>query len=163
VVVARSGFPFNAALVLTTPDPGGIAESRPDRVTGQPVWISAPNAPGGKILNYNAVTNTGAFSIPASPRQGTEARNDIPGFGLTQIDLSLGRNFSLTERIKLQFRLDAFNVFNHPNFTNPDGFIEFGPADLQSQSMLNKGLGGLNALFQQGGPRSLQLSLRLTF
>ncbi len=98
-----------------------------------------------------------------TPRQGTEGRNDIPGFGLTQIDLSIGRKFSVTERIKLQFRADAFNVFNHPNFTNPNGLIEFGPSALQSQSMLNTGLGGLNALFQEGGPRSLQLSLKLTF
>jgi hypothetical protein len=114
-------------------------------------------APGGKSLN------PAAFSIPSTIRQGTEGRNDIPGFGLTQVDLSLGRKFSITERLKLQFRADAFNLFNHPNFTNPPAFVEFGPAFLQSFQMLNRGLGGLNPLFQEGGPRSLQLSLKLFF
>jgi hypothetical protein len=163
VVVARSGFPFNAVVVLQSPDPSGSAFSRPDRVPGQPLWISAPTAPGGKMLNYDAGTNTGAFFVPLAPRQGTEGRNDIPGFGLTQVDLSVGRKFPITEKVNLQFRADAFNVLNHSNFTNPDGQIEFDVTDLQSTQMLNKGLHGLNSLFQEGGPRSLQLSLKLTF
>jgi hypothetical protein len=168
IIVARSGVPFNATLLLESPDPTGFVASRPDSVPNQPFWISTPTAPGGKMLNVTYDPNTGAinggaFSVPSTVRQGTEGRNDIPGFGLTQFDLSLGRQFQLSERLKLQFRADAFNVFNHPNFTNPDGFIEFGQTDLQSSQMLNKGLGGLNPLFQEGGPRSLQLSLKLTF
>jgi hypothetical protein len=131
--------------------------TRPDLVMGKPVWISIPGAPGGKTLNPSA------FAVPSSIRQGTEGRNDIPGFGLTQVDLSLGRLFSLGDRIRLQFRADAFNMFNHPNFTNPAGYIQYGALELQSTKMLNQGLGGLNPLFQGGGPRSLQLSLKLTF
>jgi hypothetical protein len=96
-------------------------------------------------------------------RQGTEGRNDIRGFGLTQVDLSISRKFPLPEKLNLQFRADAFNVFNHPNFTNPNGSFDFGVTGLQSTLMLNQGLQGLNPLFQDGGPRSLQLSLRLTF
>jgi hypothetical protein len=156
VIVARSGFPFNLQVFSTSPDASGTATSRPDIVPGQPVWISDPAAPGGKRIN------PAAFSIPATVRQGTEARNDIAGFGLTQVDVSLGRRFSLPGRMSLQMRADAFNLFNHPNFTNPLGFLEFGPSFLQSSRMLNQGLGGLNPLFQQGGPRSLQLSLKLT-
>ncbi len=163
VIVARSGFPFNGVIRFASPDPGGYATSRPDLVPGQPFWISNPAAPGGKSLNYNPATNTGAFSIPSTVRQGTEGRNDIPGFGLTQVDLSIGRKFPLTERINLQFRADAFNLFNHPNFSNPAAFIEFGPTQLVSGSMLNHGLGGLSPLFQEGGPRSLQLSMKLNF
>ena len=79
------------------------------------------------------------------------------------MDLSIVRKFALTERLSLQFRADAFNLFNHPNFTNPPGYVQFGAYGLQSQEMLNAGLGGLNPLFQEGGPRSLQLSLRLSF
>ncbi len=167
IIVARSGVPLNALLSFESPDPTGFVSSRPDRVPGQPVWVSAPTAPGGKMLNVtydsNGAITGGAFSVPATIRQGTEGRNDSPGFGLTQVDLSLGRKFPFTERFSLQFRADAFNVFNHPNFSNPDGLIEFGPTDLQSSNMLNQGLGGLNPLFQEGGPRSLQLSLKLTF
>ena len=131
--------------------------TRPDLVPGQPLWISSLQAPGGRTLNPSA------FAVPASVRQGTEGRNDIPGFGLTQIDVSLARLFSLGDRFRLQFRADAFNALNHPNFTNPGGYIQFGSIEFQSTKMLNQGLGGLNPLFQGGGPRSLQLSLKLAF
>lgn len=156
VVVARSGFPFNGVVLFASPG-GVIAESRPDVVPGAPVWINSPAAPGGKRLNPPA------FSVPSPPRQGTEARNSIPGFGLTQVDLSLGRKFPLTERVGLQLRADAFNLLNHPNFTNPLAFVEFGSFFLSSTRMLNQGLGGLSPLFQEGGPRSLQISLKLSF
>jgi hypothetical protein len=157
VIVARTGFPFNAIVFGTSPA-GFAVTTRPDLVPGQPLWISAPSAPGGKELN------SGAFSVPTTVRQGTEGRNDIPGFDLTQVDLSISRKFPITERLNLQFRADAFNVFNHPNFTNPTGnFTSGAAADLQAASMLNQTLGGLNPLFQEGGPRSLQLSLRLVF
>ncbi len=173
VIVARTGFSFNGIVFGGSPDPGGAARSRPDLVSGQPFYVSGAqcasvfqglgvlatgqSCPGGKGIN------PAAFSIPSTARQGTEGRNDIPGFGLTQVDLSIGRKFSITERLKLQFRADAFNVLNHPNFTNPLAYFGAGPTFLLSQHMLNQGLGGLNALFQEGGPRSLQLSLKLAF
>jgi hypothetical protein len=164
-VVARTGFPFNGILFSSSPDPGGFATSRPDIVPGKPVWlygsqciaVDGPPCAGGKGLN------PGAFSIPSTVRQGTEGRNGIAGFGLTEVDTSLSRVFPIHERLKLAFRADAFNLFNHPNFGNPPGDIEFGTSFLQSQVMLNRTLGGLNPLFQQGGPRSLQLSLKLSF
>jgi Carboxypeptidase regulatory-like domain/TonB-dependent Receptor Plug Domain len=165
VIVARTGFPFNAAVYSSSPDPGGYVASRPDLVSGQPFYLygaqcvailGSPCA-GGKGLN------PAAFSVPSSVRQGTEGRNDIPGFGLAQVDLSIARKFPITERLNLQFRADAFNALNHPNFSNPQALIGFGSYYLQSQHMLNQGLGGLNPLFQEGGPRSLQLSLKLLF
>jgi hypothetical protein len=153
-IVARTGFPFNGSVL--TANIGG-ANPRPDLVPGQPFWISNPQAGGGKSLNPNA------FALPAPGEQGTESRNDIRGFGLTEVDSSFGRKFAITERLNLQFRADAFNLFNHPNFANPVAFVGLGPTFLSSASMLNHGLGGLNPLFQEGGPRSLQLSLKLTF
>jgi hypothetical protein len=155
MVVARTGFPLNAHVFLGASE---LAQqyTRPDLVTGQPLWIPNEQAPGRKALNPNA------FAVPSSVRQGTEGRNDIRGFGFTQADLSLGRLFSLGDRMRLQFRADAFNVLNHPNFSNPAGYIQFGSQEFESTKMLNQGLGGLNPLFQGGGPRSLQLSLKLT-
>jgi len=82
---------------------------------------------------------------------------------LTQVDLSIGRLFPIHEKWKFQFRVDVFNLLNHPNFTNPAGYIQLGPSYLQSSKMLNNGLGGLNPLFQQGGPRSMQLSAKVSF
>ncbi len=154
IITVRSGFPFNAtALAFTV----GNARTRPDRVPGVPVWIDASSAGGGKALNPSA------FSVPSTFRQGTEGRNDISGFGLTQVDLSLSRKFEIENRVNLEFRTDAFNLFNHPNFANPLAFVGVGPTFLRSSQMLNQALGGLNPLFQQGGPRSLQVSLKLTF
>jgi len=156
VIVARSGFPFNATALGG--GPGGIGLRRPDLVAGQAIWLDKAAAPGGKSLNPLA------FTYPTFGQQGAEPRNDIPGFGLTQVDLSIARKFPLSERVSLQFRTDAFNVLNHPNFANPIALIfPFGGIELSSTQMLNQALGGLNPLFQEGGPRSLQLSLRLTF
>jgi hypothetical protein len=156
VVVARSGFPFNA--VALGGGPGGIALRRPDLVAGQTAWIPDPAAAGGKSVNPDA------FAFPPPGVQGSEPRNDIPGFGLVQADLSVARKFAITDHVNLQFKAEAFNALNHPNFTNPRAlFFSSGGILLSSTQMLNGGLGGLNALFQEGGPRSLQLSLRLTF
>jgi hypothetical protein len=153
---ARSGFPFNARIFVVSPVLG-FTYIRPDLIAGQSKWIQNADAGGGQSLN------PAAFAEPSAGQQGTEGRNDIPGFGLTQFDLSLAKKFALSERLHLQFRADAFNILNHPNFTNPQGLVFFGPSQQRSTKMLNQGLGGLNPLFQEGGPRSLQLSLRLTF
>jgi hypothetical protein len=155
VMVARSGFPLNGYIIGYSP--GGYGLSRPDHVPGQAYWIDDATAPGGRRLNPKA------FAIPSAPRQGTEGRNDISGFALSQVDLSLARQFPIGERVRLQLRGDAFNVINHPNFANPIALVQFGSAYLSSSSMLNNGLGGLNPLFQQGGPRSIQVSGKLTF
>ena len=153
VVVARSGLPFNAQVQSAVEG----SQRRPNRDFTQPIWIYSSDAPGGQSLNPLA------FSVPPDGVQGSEGRNDIRGFGLTQVDLSLARKFALTDRANLQFRTDAFNILNHPNFSNPLGLVDASPIFLSSRSMLNQGLGGLNPLFQEGGPRSLQLSLKLTF
>lgn len=153
VVVARTGLPFNAQVQSAVEG----SQRRPDRDITKPVWLYGNGFPGGRSLNV------AAFTVPPDGVQGSEGRNDLRGFGLTQVDLSLARKFALTDRVNLQFRTDAFNVLNHPNFTNPLGLVDASPIYLSSRSMLNQGLGGLNPLFQEGGPRSLQLSLKLTF
>jgi hypothetical protein len=64
--------------------------------------------------------------------------------------------------LKLQFRAEAFNLFNHPNFGGINTTLTsalFG----RSTSTLNNYFGGMNALFQMGGPRSLQFALKLQF
>ena len=154
--VARSGFPFNARIFVVSPVLG-FAYVRPDLVAGQSKWISNPAAGGGQSLN------PAGFVKPPAGQQGTEGRNDLPGFGLTQFDFSVAKKLILSERLRLQFRADAFNILNHPNFTNPGALVFSGPSQQKSRQMLNQGLGGLNPLFQEGGPRSLQLSMRLTF
>jgi hypothetical protein len=73
------------------------------------------------------------------------------------------RQFDLTERAKLQFKAEFFNLPNHPNFASPvanlDDTTNFGRAT----RMLNRGLTGFNPVYQIGGPRSIQLSMKLNF
>jgi hypothetical protein len=78
------------------------------------------------------------------------------------------RQFLLTERLKLQFSADIFNIFNHPNFGDPINAVT-NPLFGQATQMLGRSLGtggqsgGLNPLYQIGGPRSIQLALKLKF
>ena len=87
-----------------------------------------------------------------------------------QADFAVRRQFHLTEKLGLQFRTEFFNVFNHPNFGNPDilGITQpkFGVSrQILAQSLGTGGFGGagFNPLYQVGGPRSVQFALRLQF
>jgi outer membrane receptor protein involved in Fe transport len=158
-VRAVSARPVN---VLSGRDPFGLGYTtvaRPDVVPGQPLYLDDSNAPGGK--RFNPAAFDGATPL-AEVRQGTFGRNVMRGFGASQVDLSVRREFPITERFTLQARVDAFNVFNHPNFNNPSGVLTsstFG----RSTQMLATGLGGLSPLYQAGGPRSMQMALRVLF
>lgn len=133
--------------------------ARPDVVPGVPLYLFGEGYPGGKIFNRAAFDSATPL---AQQRQGTLGRNTMRGFGLTQVDLSVRRQFRLTERWALQFRADAFNLSNTPNFAEPIGIMTSGNFGFTTQ-MLNTGLGGLNPQFQVGGPRSIQLGLKLLF
>jgi hypothetical protein len=159
---ARSGFPVT---VLQDDQYLGIALAnafRPNLVVGEPIWIEDPNTPGGKYLN------PAAFSATASGRQGNLGRNAIAGFGMSQVDLAVRREFRLGERRTLQFRMEAFNGLNEANFADPVRFMN-SPMFGQSTSMLNLMLGtgspgsGLAPILQTGGARSLQATLRFYF
>ncbi len=129
----------------------------PNVVPGVPFYVADPNAPGGWIINK------AAFSVPASG-QGDLGRNALRGFGAAQIDFTVRRTFALTERVRLQSSADFFNIFNHPNFGSPVNYRTsplFGQATQTLNSYL--GSGGLNPLYQIGGPRSIQLALKLQF
>jgi hypothetical protein len=100
--------------------------------------------------------------------QGDLGRNALRGFGAAEVDLTLRRQFKIRERLALQARADFFNIFNHPNFGPPINYLS-SPLFGQSTQMLGASLGsggqngGLNPLYQIGGPRSVQLALKLLF
>jgi hypothetical protein len=58
---------------------------------------------------------------------GAASRNIFVGPFQSRVDLSLAKNFKLSERFKLRFRVQAFNVFNHPSFDTPNNNVEFNP------------------------------------
>ncbi|MGE0129208.1 MAG: TonB-dependent receptor [Blastocatellales bacterium] len=159
IVRARSATPIN---VMSGRDPFGLGfttVSRPDLVSGQPLYLYDSSLAGGR--RFNPAAFDGATPI-AQGRQGTLGRNVLRGFAASQVDVALRRDFKLVESLNLQFRLDAFNLFNRANFANPTGILtsaNFGRAT----QMLSSGLGGLSPLYQIGGPRSLQLALKLQF
>ena len=67
--------------------------------------------PGGKIFN------SAAFSEPPVGQQGNFGRNVLRGFGASQADVGLQRQFHITEKVGLRFRPEFFNIFNHSNLT----------------------------------------------
>ena len=78
------------------------------------------------------------------------------------MNLATRRDFHLVEDLVLQFRAEAFNLLNHPNFGYVDPYLTdatFG----QATKMLNQSLGTVASQYQQGGPRSLQFALKLQF
>src|SRR6185503_11786363 len=158
ILIVNSAPPFNP-IAGGLPVFGLFGSTRPDVVPNVPLYVDDPTVAGGRRINR------AAFKPPPANQQGTLGRNVLRAFPVSQVDMALARQFTLTERWKLQLRAEAFNVFNHPNFGRPVtriGFPTFG----RSQSMLNKSLGfdaGLNPLYQIGGPRSIQLALKLQF
>jgi opacity protein-like surface antigen len=158
---ARTAAPVNVlrttGLIL-----GDLVEARrPDLVPGVPVYLEDPRAPGGRRLNPEA------FSAAAG-RQGTLGRNSLRGFGLSQLDLAVRRQFTLSERARLQLRAEFFNVFNHPNFGDPVSDLGSRLFGLSTQTLARSlGTGGVNGglspLYQVGGPRTVQLALKLNF
>jgi hypothetical protein len=116
----------------------------------------------------NRIAGQSVLAAERGAVQGDPGRNALRGFGATEVDLTLRRQFQLRERLSLQARADLFNLLNHPNFGPPTNYLS-SPLFGQSTQMLGSSLGsggqngGLNPLYQIGGPRSVQLALKLLF
>jgi hypothetical protein len=162
VVLARSATPVD---ITYSADIGyGLYTFRPDVVRGLPLYLADPKVGGGRRFNPDAFETPNTYP----GRQGTMGRNVMRGFPIEQLNLTIRREFPLYDRAKLQFRAEMFNALNHPSFADPSGTMgspEFG----YSTQMLGRSLGrggvngGLNPLYQIGGPRSIQLALRVVF
>lgn len=161
---ARTATPVNLVSGANSLGLGVTTILRPDYVSGQPLYIDDESAPGGRRFNPLAFDRATPL---AQGRQGTLGRNVLRGFPARQLDLSLRRQFNLTERLNLQLRADAFNIFNTANFANQSGIL--GTSYLTNSTFgrasrtLSSGLGGLSSIYQIGGPRSFQLSAKLNF
>ena len=177
---ARTGFPVPLQGGLTIdPQTGQNYYSGLDLVPGQPIYVHGSECaaiyndglacPGGTAINPNAFSlpaGCSSFSCPPGTGMGNAPRNFARGFGAWQMDLALRREFPIHEGWKLQFRAEAFNVFNHPNFgTVSSTYCTAGPGCVfgQATATLANSLGGLSPLYQMGGPRSMQLALKLMF
>jgi hypothetical protein len=105
---------------------------------------------------------------PALGTFGTMHRNLFPDSGFRNFDLSIAKNFHFGERFKAQFRAEFFNILNHPNFANPYGGQNgFGLNDPSAGSFgcgcATPDIAAANPAVGSGGPRSVQLGLKLSF
>ncbi len=184
---ARSGFPVTLqGTPNTDPATGQTFNSGLDLVAGNPIYVygsqcatlfgNGLGCPGGRAINPNAFTlpaGCDPFSCAPGSGAGDAPRNFVRGFGAWQMDLAVRREVPIRERLRLQFRVEAFNLFNHASFgtinatycsldpTSPafSPGCKFG----QATRTLAGSLGGLSSLYQMGGPRSMQFALKLAF
>jgi outer membrane receptor protein involved in Fe transport len=174
---AQSALPVDlVATTLTDPATGSNIAVRPNVISGVPLYLHGSQYPGGRTINNTVPTAAqiaaagcapagpakGPFCTPPTGQSGNLGRNQVRGLPVWQIDAALHRQFRLTETVSLQFRAEAFNLFNHPNFGTIQTSLtaaNFG----QATNMLRGQLGGISQLYQVGGPRSFQFALRFQF
>jgi len=135
---AQSGAPFTVNVASDQANIGAGPAQRPDSA-GNP--NDGPRTPQQWF-------NTSAFTLPALYTFGDAPRNAIIGPGLEEVDLSLQKTIPLRENTRLQFRAEAYNLFNHTNFNIPNR-IAFTP-----------NFGSISSAMDS---RQLQLALKLAF
>ena len=164
--VARTAFPYEpTGPSVTDPVTGDIINGELN-YNGKYPYVHKSAIPGGRQIDPTIFgVTTESLGVGDAPR------NFLRGFGENQANLAIQRSFPLFERAMLQFRAEAFNIANHPNFgtvnttcgTTTAGATCDNSIMGQATDTLASGLGGLSSLYQQGGPRSLQMALKLHF
>ena len=120
IVTLQTGRPFTVALL---PDIDNSGTGRSILGFG---FNDRPNVVGDPTLGPNTPErwfNTSAFAFPPPGNFGSAGRNILDGPGYQSVNASLVKNTALSEQLNLQFRVEAFNLFNHPNFNLPDNFL----------------------------------------
>jgi hypothetical protein len=147
-----SGTPFNVASSGTSVNAPGNTQTA-DQVLSS-VAILGGHGPGNPYFDPNA------FAAVTSVRFGTSGRDIIRGPGLFNTDLSLFRDFSVTERFKLQFRAEAFNFTNTPQFGNPGATVTSATRNADGSI---KAYNGYTEITTASNERQLRFALRLSF
>ncbi len=179
VLTAQHGQPFTVNYTYDNYDGSGEYFPRPDLVGNPFANTQAPN----NFLNLSAFAvpctlngqgTSSAYCEAGTQHFGNLGRNFGFGPGLFDWDFSLMKEFPITERVKMEFRGDFFNVLNHPNFSNPllpNFLVNFGSNGLTSNG---RGVGYLpitvtpdvgigDPVLGGGSQRSIQFALRLMF
>jgi hypothetical protein len=130
IAYLESGFFFSPSFAGSDPSNTNTFGGLPDR-------IADGNLPADqrRIGNW---FDTAAFAPPPPGRYGNSGANILEGPGYHMHSISIGKNFDLTERVRMNFSLAAANAFNHANFTNPRANIS-APATLGTINNLREG------------------------
>jgi hypothetical protein len=128
-----------------------------------------PGNATASLASFGCYAAGRSFMIPPSLGQfGTMSRNMFRDTGFRDWDLSVAKNWKLTERWNAQFRAEFFNILNHPNFANPYGGQNgFGLNDPSVQPFgcgcATPDVAAANPVIGSGGSRAVQLGLKFTF
>lgn len=156
---ARSAVPVDVYGDLYVAADGTEQYARPNLVPDVPLYVFGPRSsiPGGREFNFNAFES-------ATGTLGNAPRNFLRGFDANEIDFATRREIMLGDKVHLQFRAEAFNILNHPVFGAIYNTLTSGPTQFgQAYNTLNIALQNQNSLYEQGGPRSLQLAAKVFF
>ena len=114
------GWQLSGLLLLQSGEPASI--SVPGDISGtgkgaRPVWVSNPNLPKSQ-RTLTRYFDTASVARPANGTWGNLGRNVLTLPGINNWDMALSKNFRLAERLRLQFRAEGFNVFNHTQWSS---------------------------------------------
>ncbi len=154
----QSGNPIN--IVTTNGTLTGAPNTvRPDLLGKVPTGIgSAPNGNPQYFPSAACTTPAAGCLFLVKNGFGSLGRNSIIGPGFENVDFSLFKNTRITERVGVQFRSDFFNVFNHPNFGQPNRLASTAPGNTFGQITSTRFPVG-----DSGSSRQIQLALKLMF
>jgi outer membrane receptor protein involved in Fe transport len=150
---AQTGLPVNITIDRSNGSvPGGFTISgaeRPNYIYGVPLTPPDGSTPQEWI-------NLAAFSTPAPGTFGNLGRNAFRARGISQLDLALVKDVSITERLTLRFRADAFNVFNRAQYGPPNADVSQVNFGVITTTVSSYATG-------RGTPREFQLSAKMSF
>ena len=157
----QTGRPFTVTDSAT--NNSGLFES-----ADRPNLIGDPNAAvdpvsGNKTHTVAEWFNVSAFQLAPAGQFGNAGRNIIIGPSYTDLDLTLAKKFSITERVGGQFRAETFNLLNHPNFFNPlSTGTQFATQETAANAATYSSL-PFGQVTQANSPRQMQFALRFLF
>ena len=160
-IVWQSGLPFSLSYSGCSATIPGDA---PCQLSGNSssLHFNVQGTPGVTTVRQfqpisNVCTAGTSFSCPGLDQIGTITRNSFFGPNLFNGDASLEKDVAFAERFTAQFRMDAFNVFNHINYALPNGTIDSSNAGQITGGPYPQGTGGTT------NPRQLQFTVHLAF
>jgi hypothetical protein len=151
-----SGSPVDIMDGICQSNIGASCMDRPNAVPGVSSQLSNPN----KLQWFNVQ----AFALQPQFTFGNLGRNTVIGPHLFSVDTTLDKDFRFTERLNVQLRLDAFNLFNHPNFGSPGNALTADHLDANGVPIVGSGgFGTITSLNPNVSMRQLQISLKVVF